>query len=338
MIQFAEYLLTAALVFAVIALVTNLILVSASKRTSPRHTSQKLAYADAPACEVPPAGGSPTCDGVQDGTCDGVQDGRDIDSAQSEGVNEPGPGTTAACVKPKPASPVTVAHFAAGLEVVALALLTAYSGIRIGLTGHGPFANQHEFAVSFAWGILAGDLIAQWRFRVRMISLVVLPVAACMLFFAIQIGVELNPLVPALQNNLLLTLHVGFAILSYGAACVSFAAAVLYLLHAKLHIRTPIEKLDEIGYKGAVVAFPLMTVMILLGSLWANTAWGRYWGWDPKETAALVTWLLYGAFLHARVARGWRGKKSAWLLVIGFAAVMFAYFGNYFFGGLHSYA
>jgi ABC-type transport system involved in cytochrome c biogenesis permease subunit len=157
------------------------------------------------------------------------------------------------------------------------------------------------------------------------------------LFYAIQIGTDIQPLVPALQNNLLLTLHVGFAILSYGAACVSFGAAVLYLLYPKLHLKTSRERLDEIGYKGAVIAFPLMTIMILLGALWANTAWGRYWGWDPKETAALVTWLLYGAFLHARVVRGWRGKRAAWLLVVGFAAVMFAYFGNYFFGGLHSY-
>lgn len=160
-----------------------------------------------------------------------------------------------------------------------------------------------------------------------------------MLIYALNLDATVAPLVPALQNSLLLTLHVGFAILSYGAACVSFGAAAIYLAYPKIGRKwgVPRDRFDEIGYKGAVVAFPLLTMMIALGSLWAHTAWGRYWGWDPKETAALVTWLIYGAFLHARVARGWRGRRAAWLLVAGFAAVLFAYFGNHFFGGLHSY-
>ena len=98
------------------------------------------------------------------------------------------------------------------------------------------------------------------------------------------------------------------------------------------------ELLDEIGYRAVVFCFPLLTVMIGLGAVWADIAWGRYWSWDPKETAALVTWLIYGAYLHARVVRDWRGSKSAWLLVLGFAAILFTYFGNLFFGGLHAYA
>ena len=236
-----------------------------------------------------------------------------------------------------PQASVNVASLATGFSVIALLLLTVYLGVRIALTGHGPFSNQHEFAVSFVWGIMVAFVVTLWRFKIRMLALGVLPVAACLLGYATQTDAGVEPLVPALQNNLLLTLHVGFAILSYGAACVSFGAAVIYLIHPRTRIKTPRDRFDEIGYKGAIVAFSLMTIMILLGSLWANIAWGRYWGWDPKETAALVTWLLYGAFLHARVVRGWRGQKAAWLLIIGFAAVLFAYFGNYFFGGLHSY-
>ena len=85
------------------------------------------------------------------------------------------------------------------------------------------------------------------------------------------------------------------------------------------------------GYKAVIITFPMLTIMIILGSVWANIAWGRYWSWDPKETAALVTWLIYGAYLHARVVRDWRGSKSAWLLVLGFAAILFTYFGNLFF-------
>ncbi|MDR0627127.1 MAG: c-type cytochrome biogenesis protein CcsB [Bifidobacteriaceae bacterium] len=229
--------------------------------------------------------------------------------------------------------------YATWFTSIALALVTGYLAIRMGVSGHGPFSNQHEFAVAFAWGILAAYLVAHWRFRVAMLAVAVEPVAGCLMLYALNLDATVAPLVPALQNSVLLTLHVGFAIAAYGAACVSFGAAAIYLLHARIgqSWKTPAERFDDIGYRSAVVTFPLLTAMIVLGSLWAETAWGRYWGWDPKETAALVTWLIYAAYLHARVARGWRGRRAAWLLVVGFAAVLFAYFGNHFFGGLHSY-
>lgn len=232
-----------------------------------------------------------------------------------------------------------LALYATGFTVIAFLLVTVYLIVRMVMTGHGPFANQHEFAVSFVFGILGAYLIAEYLYRIRALSLVVLPIAAALLVYAMSMDAGVEPLVPALQNNLLLTLHVGFAILAYGAACVSCGAAALYLLYPKLKIRglPRREVFDDIGYKAAAVTFPMLTIMIVLGAVWADTAWGRYWGWDPKETAALVTWLIYGAYLHARVTRGWQGKRSAWLLLVGFAAVLFAYFGNHFFGGLHSY-
>lgn len=232
-----------------------------------------------------------------------------------------------------------VGWFATAFEIIAWILLTGYLAIRVALTGHGPFANQHEFAVSFCWGILLVYIAFALRYGLRTVSLVILPVVAALTIYAQTLDSGVEPLVPALQNNLLLTLHVGFAVVAYGAACVSFGAAVLWLVQPRLprEIRPRRELLDEIGYRAAVTTFPLLTIMILLGALWADTAWGRYWGWDPKETAAFVTWLIYGGYLHARVVADWRGKRSAWLLVIGFAAVLFAYFGNHFFGGLHTY-
>ena len=95
--------------------------------------------------------------------------------------------------------------------------------------------------------------------------------------------------------------------------------------------------LDRLGYRAVVIGYPLLTAVIVLGAVWAQIAWGSYWSWDPKETASLVTWLIYGGYLHARVARGWVGRGAAWLLVVAFASVILTFVGNAFFGGLHSY-
>ncbi len=224
---------------------------------------------------------------------------------------------------------------------LALGLMTVALVVRTVVTGHAPFANQYEFAISFAWGLVSAHVWFAWRYRVRVLSLVVLPLVLAMLLYASTVSAEASPLMPALQNRLLLTLHVVTAVLAYGAAGVSFGAAVLFLLRPYLtRVRglPSADLLDEIGYRAVVIAFPLLTIMIILGAIWADIAWGRYWSWDPKETAALVTWLIYGAYLHARVVRDWRGSKAAWLLILGFAAILFTYFGNLFFGGLHSYA
>jgi cytochrome c-type biogenesis protein CcsB len=235
------------------------------------------------------------------------------------------------------------ARYGTAFAWIAIVLVSAAMIARMIETGHAPFSNQHEFAVAFAWGILAAHLFFEHRYRVRTLAVVVLPLAAAFLVYALTLDTGPGPLMPALQNGWLLTLHVIFAILAYGAAAVAFAAAALYLIHP--HVRRfraralmpRADLLDEIAYRAGIITFPLLTVMIVLGAIWADIAWGRYWGWDPKETAALVTWLIYGAYLHARVVRDWRGKRAAWLIVLGFAAVLFTYFGNHFFGGLHSY-
>ncbi|MCL1897248.1 MAG: c-type cytochrome biogenesis protein CcsB [Micrococcales bacterium] len=232
-----------------------------------------------------------------------------------------------------------LAAYATGFTAIGFVLVTVYLAIRWSVAGHGPFSNQHEFAVSFVWGILLCYLVAEWKVKIRVLSVAILPVAGLLTLYSMRQDASVKPLVPALQDSLLLTVHVGFAIFAYGAAAVSFGAAVLYLLRPRIgrFVKAPQDKLEDIGYKAAVVTFPLLTVMIALGSYWADQAWGSYWSWDPKETAALVSWLIYGGYLHARAVRGWRGRKVAWLLVIGFGAILFAYFGNHFFGGLHSY-
>lgn len=245
---------------------------------------------------------------------------------------------------PKPGRPAKggrgVVWFASLLMKVSLVTLTASLVTRSISTGHAPFANHYEFAVSFAWGMILAHVLVEWRYKVRTLALVVLPVILGMLIYATTLSYEASPLVPALQNSPLLTMHVFTAALAYGAAAVGFGAAVMYLVapHVRWKGWPKRDTLDEIGYASVVATFPLLTIMIVLGAIWANIAWGRYWSWDPKETAALVTWLVYGAYLHARVTRNWKGSRSAWLLVLGFAAILFTYFGNLFFGGMHAYA
>jgi cytochrome c-type biogenesis protein CcsB len=229
-----------------------------------------------------------------------------------------------------------------------LAMLGSLS-FRTIATGHGPFANMYEFSMAFAFGIQIAYLWFERRYHQRILALIALPVALLMMYYASTIPADIEPLVPALQNNLLLTVHVAVAIVAYGSFAIAFAASLLYLLQlflAWLMQRAEpggwglprLDVLDDIGYRAVVVGFPFLTLTIILGAVWADTAWGSYWSWDPKETASLVTWFIYGAYLHARVMRGWRGKRAALLLVLGFAATLFTYFGNLFFGGLHSYS
>jgi cytochrome c-type biogenesis protein CcsB len=208
---------------------------------------------------------------------------------------------------------------------------------------------MYEFSAAFAFGILTAYMWFERRYHQRIMGVVVMPVALAMLLYAWTIPSAIEPLVPALQNNLLLTVHVAVAIVAYGSFAIAFAAAALYLAQLFFAWVTNrpepggwglprLDVLDDIGYRAVVLGFPFLTLTIILGAIWADTAWGSYWSWDPKETASLVTWFIYGSYLHARVMRGWRGKRAAMLLVLGFVATLFTYFGNLFFGGLHSYS
>jgi cytochrome c-type biogenesis protein CcsB len=254
-----------------------------------------------------------------------------------------GGGVATAVVPPPPVASGqrrSLALYGTYFTRLAAVFLTACLVLRTIATGHGPFTNQYEFSVAFAWGMVAAYIYFEHRYHIRTIALLVLPIAAALLLYALTVGATANPLVPALQNNLLLTIHVAVAIIAYGAFSISFAAAVLYLTQPE-EGRPGWPKpalMDEIGYRAVIIGFPLLTMTVVLGAVWAEIAWGSYWSWDPKETASLLTWLVYGAYLHARVARGWVGRRAAWLLIAGFASVLLCFFGNLFFGGLHSYA
>ena len=219
-------------------------------------------------------------------------------------------------------------------------LLTASLAARWVAAGHPPYSNQYEFATSFAWGTVATYLYIENRYRLKSVGVVAIAVAVGMLAYASTLPARIDPLIAALQNNLLLTVHVAMAIISYGAFTCAFAAGALYLANRgdRVGFLPPREILDEIGYTSVMIGFPAQTLLLILGAVWANIAWGRYWAWDPKETAALFTWLIYGVYLHARAQRGWHGTRSAWALIAGFGAVLFTFYGNHFLGGLHTYS
>ena len=228
-----------------------------------------------------------------------------------------------------------------GLAWGAWAFLGLSMLLRAIVVGRGPWGSMFEFGVAFSWGILTGYLFLERRYPLRSIGFIALGVALFLVTYALTLPAEISPLVPALHNPPLLTIHVAMAVLSYGIFATSFAAAVGYLLQGdddRFAWLPPRKVLDEVAYRAVVIGFPIFATLIILGAYWASIAWGRYWGWDPKETSALATWLIYAAYLHARSLRGWSGRPAALLLVVGFGAVLFTFFGNLFFSGLHAYS
>ncbi len=234
----------------------------------------------------------------------------------------------------------TAARFALPALMLAWLSLTVSLITRALLTGHVPFTDMYEFSASFSWGILLAVLLCWWRFKSDIISAAGALVALALLVFAFSQPSQLTPLAPILNQAWLLPAHVSCAIIAYGLFALGFASAVLFLVRQRYtaaFLPGP-EMLDRIGYESSLTGFLFLTAVLILGSIWANIAWGSYWSWDPKETAALVTWLTYAGYLFTRFVLSWRDNRSAWFLVIGFLAVLVTFFGNYFFGGLHAYA
>ena len=224
-----------------------------------------------------------------------------------------------------------------------------YESYQLGY-GHIPLSNMYEALVSMSWCIVLVLILMEHKFKTETMGAFVLPLVSLAMAYASlapSVRDEIEPLIPALQSNWL-TYHVMTCFLGYAAFAVSFGASIAYLLKNKEAPPTTeedsgslpaLEMLDELIYKANAVGFLLLGIGIITGAVWANYAWGSYWSWDPKETWSLITWFIYAAFLHARLTRGWRGRKTAILPIIGFCGVLFTFFGvNYVLSGLHSYA
>jgi len=221
--------------------------------------------------------------------------------------------------------------------------------------GHGriPLTNLYEALIGLSLTSVLLYLYIELRYKTRALGILMLPVVSISMAFASlspTVSSTIDPLIPALQSNWL-TYHVITCFLGYSAFAVSFCAALVYLFKGRGVSTTAVsaqgidgffpslERLDEIMYRMTAIGFLMLSLGIITGAVWANYAWGSYWSWDPKETWSLITWFLYAAVLHARITRGWRGRRMAVLSVIGFACVVFTFLGvNYLLAGLHSYA
>jgi len=217
--------------------------------------------------------------------------------------------------------------------------------------GHAPLSNLYESVVFFAWTIIFIYVLIDFRYKYRAVGAFVVPFAFLGMAWA-QLGLNsgIEPLVPALQSNWLLY-HVITCFLGYAAFAVACGVSIMYLIKSKYEVGNGNAKsggimslfpstkfLDDLNYKAIMLGFPLLTLGIITGAAWADYAWGSYWSWDPKETWSLIVWFIYAAFLHARITRGWVGRRAAILSIIGFAATIFCYLGvNLLLSGLHSY-
>jgi cytochrome c-type biogenesis protein CcsB len=236
-----------------------------------------------------------------------------------------------------------------GLIIQTLAMILRWiESYRLGI-GHAPLSNLYESLIFFAWTIVVLYMVIELKTKTRTLGAFVTPLAFLALAYASfspNIQSHIQPLVPALKSNWLIA-HVITCFFGYAASGLSLALSIMYLIKLLESPRTKniflrliprLNLLDEVNYQMVVIGFLMLTLGIITGAVWAHSAWGSYWTWDPKETWSLITWLIYASVIHSRMVRGWKGKKISILCIIGFSCVMFTYFGVNYLAGLHSYA
>ena len=242
-----------------------------------------------------------------------------------------------------------IARNATGLMVLADLILLAGLIARGLSASRFPLANMYEFSITGGFIFVTAYLIALRKYDLRWLGLIVSLAALLTLGTAITLlYVESAPLVPALKSPWLL-IHVLAAIISGGIFLLANSIAGAYLVLEKIErgkgrgawsSRLPsLDALDQLTYRLIALVFPIWTFSIIAGAIWAEAAWGRYWGWDPKETWSFITWVAYAAYLHARVTAGWKGKKAAWLCLIAGSTFLFNYvYVNIWGTGKHTYS
>ncbi|WP_007024821.1 c-type cytochrome biogenesis protein CcsB, partial [Saccharomonospora iraqiensis] len=239
-----------------------------------------------------------------------------------------------------------------GVALIVLGALLHLSALVLrGLaTDRAPWGNMYEYIMAICLVTVVAWLVMLRRYPIRHLSaFMLLPVVILMFVGGTMLYAVAAPVQPALQSYWLV-IHVAAAAISSGVFLVPGVASLLYLFRAA-HERDPakfarfgprlpaLDVLDRVAYRTTVLAFPIFTFGVLCGAVWAEAAWGRFWGWDPKETVAFIAWVVYAAYLHSRATAGWRGTRAAAINVVGFVVTVFnLFFINLVTVGLHSYA
>ena len=238
-----------------------------------------------------------------------------------------------------------------GVALTLVGFLLSLGGVLLrGLAAaRAPWGNMFEFTTAAMVFVVGAYLLLVWRAGLRWLGLSVTLLAAVGNGLAVTIFyVAVAPLVPAL-HSVWFIIHIAAATIAGAAFNVGGLMSILYLLKKRAEDRGVVRgyltllptsrRIDLLTYRFHAFAFPLWTFTVAAGAIWAEYAWGRYWGWDPKETWALVTWIIYACYLHARATAGWRGSKAAALAILGLASFWFNFVGiNLLVSGLHSYA
>jgi len=227
-----------------------------------------------------------------------------------------------------------VGWVATGASVVGLAGLTFGLAVRAVQAGHWPLANTYEFSLVFLWAIVLVYLLLERVMDTRAGGAFILMIACLLATYAWVLmpasARAPQPLLPALRS-IWLQLHAVTAAVGYGGFAAACGAGLMYLIketRTGLAEKLPsLQKLDAYNYRAVAFGYPWMSLAIITGAIWAQVAWGNYWSWDIKETWALTVWLVYTLFLHTRVTRGWQGRPTAIISIIGFLTVLFTFLG-----------
>lgn len=248
--------------------------------------------------------------------------------------------------------PSRAGRCALGLVMLGWAVQLASITLRGIAAQRVPWGNMYEFSSCVALVAVTVFLllVARGHLERRLGVFIMLPVVLYLGLAATELYTSAGPLVPAL-NSYWIKIHVAAAITATGAFLLSGVIAVLYLLRSRHDERVTAGRttsttmlpeadvLDRVSYSVIAFAFPVWTFAVIAGAIWAEAAWGRYWGWDPKETWSFITWILYAGYLHARATAGWKGRRAAWVALAAAGALIVDYYVvNIFVVGLHSYA
>ena len=279
---------------------------------------------------------------------------RELVGAGGPSAASPPPGSVPAETTARRPLAQRIGRWSVGISVLGAIIHGASIAVRAIAVDAVPWSNMYEFAsVSGLVGIIA-FLAVLWKLPAlrHLGGFILLPVILMMFLAGTVLYSKAQPLVPALQSYWL-AIHVTLVSIAEGALMTSAVLTVLYLVKSRydaskiqserlfnLAAKLPsAETLDKAAYRVVAFSFPLYTVAIICGAIWAEAAWGRYWGWDPKETWAFIVWVVYAGYLHARATAGWKGRAAAWINLAGFGAITFNFLiVNIVVSGLHSYA